>query len=408
LTSVLYVSYDGMTDPLGESQVLPYVLGLAARGYRFHLLSFEKPERYRARRGAIQARLDRAGVQWHPRTFHRALGPVSKLRDWWTLRRSVASLARKHGVELVHCRSYQAARAAQLLKRDRGVPYLFDMRGFWVDERVEGGIWDPSHPLYAWLYRHFKRVERTLVAEADQVVSLTRAAVEEMRRWEEVGAGVPMEVIPCCVDLELFRLQEAEARATTRTTLGLPADAPVVVYLGSLGTWYLLEPMLIWFREFLRVSPDARLLFVTRHNPDELRSEARRLGIDPNRLVIRSAQREEVPGLLGSADLSLFFIRPTYSKTASCPTKLAESLAVGLPVVCNAGVGDVDEIIGGDGLGRVLPDVEPATLRDSVRTLSELGAIPVERIRAAAESRFSLEDGVEAYAGLYRTLVGAP
>ena len=45
LHRVLYVSYDGMTDPLGQSQVLPYILGLNKKGYQFTLVSFEKPER---------------------------------------------------------------------------------------------------------------------------------------------------------------------------------------------------------------------------------------------------------------------------------------------------------------------------------------------------------------------------
>ena len=45
--NVLYLSYDGMTDPLGQSQVLPYIIGLSKKGYKFHLVSFEKPNRLR-------------------------------------------------------------------------------------------------------------------------------------------------------------------------------------------------------------------------------------------------------------------------------------------------------------------------------------------------------------------------
>ena len=41
---VLYLSHTGLTEPLGRSQVLPYVLGLARRGWDFTILSFEKPE----------------------------------------------------------------------------------------------------------------------------------------------------------------------------------------------------------------------------------------------------------------------------------------------------------------------------------------------------------------------------
>ena len=42
---VLYISYDGMTDPLGQSQVLPYLEGLAKKNYAITLISFEKEER---------------------------------------------------------------------------------------------------------------------------------------------------------------------------------------------------------------------------------------------------------------------------------------------------------------------------------------------------------------------------
>src|SRR4051794_20204501 len=45
MTSVLYITYDGLTDPLGRSQVLPYLTGLAERGHRITVLSCEKPER---------------------------------------------------------------------------------------------------------------------------------------------------------------------------------------------------------------------------------------------------------------------------------------------------------------------------------------------------------------------------
>ena len=38
----LYLSYDGISDPLGQSQVLPYLKGLARLGHKIHLISFEK------------------------------------------------------------------------------------------------------------------------------------------------------------------------------------------------------------------------------------------------------------------------------------------------------------------------------------------------------------------------------
>ena len=51
----LYLSYDGMTDPLGQSQVLPYIIGLQQKGIAFTLISFEKIERFKEEGAAIKS-----------------------------------------------------------------------------------------------------------------------------------------------------------------------------------------------------------------------------------------------------------------------------------------------------------------------------------------------------------------
>ncbi len=40
---VLFISYNGMLDPLGQSQVIPYLRELAGQGVKYSLLSFERP-----------------------------------------------------------------------------------------------------------------------------------------------------------------------------------------------------------------------------------------------------------------------------------------------------------------------------------------------------------------------------
>ena len=75
---------------------------------------------------------------------------------------------------------------------------LFDMRGFWADERVEGGIWRRGV-----LYRLAKRQERRFFARADGVVTLTEASLPWIR--SQLGSrSIPVEVIPTCVALDRF------------------------------------------------------------------------------------------------------------------------------------------------------------------------------------------------------------
>ena len=80
ISHVLYITYDGLLEPLGASQVIPYVLGLARRGYSIEVLSFEKPHDAEQAR-ALADKLAEAGVAWCPLTYHRRPPIVSKAYD---------------------------------------------------------------------------------------------------------------------------------------------------------------------------------------------------------------------------------------------------------------------------------------------------------------------------------------
>ena len=70
-------------------------------------------------------------------------------------------------------RSYLPALVGLRMKRRLGVPFVFDMRGFWPEERVEGGLWDLSNPLFRTVFGYFKRREAEFLNEAGHIVSLT-------------------------------------------------------------------------------------------------------------------------------------------------------------------------------------------------------------------------------------------
>ena len=106
---VLYLSYDGMCDPLGGSQVLPYLFGLAERGHRITLVSFEKPERSDAERQEVRRACAASGIDWHPLPYHKRPPLLSSMYDVRQMRRLAGDLHRRERFDLVHCRSYLPA-----------------------------------------------------------------------------------------------------------------------------------------------------------------------------------------------------------------------------------------------------------------------------------------------------------
>ena len=242
MTNVLYLSYDGLTDPLGQSQVIPYLQGLTKQGYRFTIISFEKPERFKEGKGQLQTLLSDSGIRWVPLTYHRKPPVLSTLYDVYALRKKAYELHRKENFSIVHCRSYITALVGMAMKRTFGSKFIFDMRGFWADERIEGGLWNLNNPVYKIIYQYFKRKEKQLLSTSDYTITLTHKAKAIIHQWAGIkDQPIPIQVIPCCVDTELFDPQkiDEQAKAVLREQLGVPTDAFVLSYLGSLGTWYM-------------------------------------------------------------------------------------------------------------------------------------------------------------------------
>jgi glycosyltransferase involved in cell wall biosynthesis len=406
---VLYLSYDGMTDPLGESQVIPYLEGLARYGHEIHLVSFEKQERYAKGRDRIARMLAGCSIRWHPLSYTKRPPVLSTVWDVARLRRRALALHRRHGFDLVHCRSYIPAIAGLELKRRHGVRFLFDMRGFWPDEKVDAGAWRLDRPLYRAVYRYFKRLEREALRDADGIVVLSEAGKREMAgRGGMRSVRAPTLVIPCSVDFSRFDIPPPQERGAMRVSLGIPADALVLTYLGSLGTWYLLDEMLDLFLAVRSARPGTRFLFVTPDDPRAVLRPAAERGIDPGDIVIRSATREEVPGYLAAADIGISFIRPSPSKVASSPTKLGEFLAVGIPVITNGGVGDVARIVEDARAGILVSEFSPAGYGSAVAEIDRLLGLERPRIRERARQVYDIDLAIASFAALYERMLGDP
>jgi glycosyltransferase involved in cell wall biosynthesis len=396
-----------MCDPLGGSQIFPYLRGLARRGHDISLISLEKPERTAEERATVQQACNESGIAWHPLTYHKRPPVLSGMWDVRNMRRLAARLHREKPFDLLHCRSYLPALVGLRMKRRFRVPFVFDMRGFWPEERVEGGLWDLSNPLFRTVFDYFKRREAEFLDEAGHIVSLTEVGKEILlKRRADLGDGPPITVIPCCVDFDAFPAITDAARATVRQQLGISPSARVVTYLGSFGTWYMADEMFDFFRAQLKRDADALFLIVSPQPASEIAQIAEKRSVPADRIVVRRASRQQVPKFLAAADYGLFFIMPVFSKQASSPTKMGEMLALELPVITNDGVGDVTRIVAESGAGVVVDGFNDESYRQALDKLARLEP-DMDRWRHVARKWFDLDQGVERYDAIYRATTGS-
>jgi glycosyltransferase involved in cell wall biosynthesis len=407
LKEVLYLSYDGMTDPLGQSQVLPYIIGLTKEGYRFTIISFEKKEKFKESQTEISKLLSEHNIIWHPLSYTKWPPIFSTIFDLLRLRNKAASLHKKSQFAIVHCRSYITALVGQWMKQKFHIKFIFDMRGFWADERVDGNIWKLSNPVFKLVYEFFKRKEKQFLEQADYTICLTYAAKKEIESWQRINRqSIPIAVIPCCVDMNLFNSDAIHQQDldTHRVSLNLSKNDYVLSYLGSLGTWYMLDEMMDFFKELLSQKPLAKFLFITGDNSELIQLAAIKKSIPTDSIVIVKSPRSEVPQYLSLSDSCIFFIKPSYSKMASSPTKQGEIMALGLPVVCNEGVGDTDYVVRKYDSGFVVHDFTVESYSTQIAQMLSVQLDKTKIIQGASDF-FSLEKGIKAYSDVYQNVL---
>lgn len=411
---VLFISYNGMLDPLGQSQVIPYLRELSEReGVRFTLLSFERPAAYTtegvARVAELKRTLDAHGVEWHSLPYHQKFSLPATAYDVWAGVRYAKRLVRENKIEMVHARSHVPAAMALALKKKFGVKMIFDVRGLMAEEYADAGHWRAG----SFKYNLTKRMERRSFAAADGIVTLTEAIWEIIKDWDGVARGrtnsepVAHEVIPCCADLERFRF-DASARESLRAELDVK-ERFVLVYSGSVGGWYLTEEMADFFASLTRTRDDAHFLWLTPDRHEWVKSLMRGRGVAEENYTVRAARPADVASYLSASDAGIAFIKPCFSKLASSPTKTAEYLACGLPVVLNAGVGDSDALVTRERVGAL---VSNHTEDEYARAAAELSRMLDDReatrrhTREVAERLFDVSrTGLERYARLYERVL---
>lgn len=400
-TKVLYISYDSALEPIPQSQVIPYLRELSKEGYIFHWLSFDKTIFFDLKNAKkkLKQNLQKYNIFWHSLAYLKRPYLFAKLINIICGIIVSSFYILKNNIEIIHCRSEVASVIGITVKLIFGKKMIYDRRGFMAEDYVEGGMWKGRQSL---LYKLLIFIDNKLLLYSDSVVVLTH----KMKDWLIINrpwVKDKITVIPSCVDFSRFNLLKNEE---SKVKLGFDGKF-LFVYSGSLGTWYLLDSMIDFFITAKKIIPNAHFLILTMSNPQIAKEIIKAKDARNDDFTIKEVPFEEVPDYLSCADSSLCFIKPVISKVASSPTKLAEFLASGIPVIINSGIGDCDEILQREKIGVIVNNFTIDSYQKSINNLLLL-LKEKETLRNrcinSAKKYFLLNDGVIKYKGIYQTL----
>jgi glycosyltransferase involved in cell wall biosynthesis len=167
----------------------------------------------------------------------------------------------------------------------------------------------------------------------------------------------------------------------------------------------MVDEMLDFFKTLNKRIPKAKFLFITKDDKEEILKSCDLKGIERKHIFITPAEREDLPSILSISKISIFFILPMFSKRASSPTKMGEILSLGIPLIANRGVGDVDYIIEDTNCGYIIDEMTEEHFNLAIDNLQNTIDLPKENLYHAAQKYYDLQSGIEKYEKIYKKLL---
>jgi glycosyltransferase involved in cell wall biosynthesis len=399
----LYLCYFGLSEPLVQTQVLPYLREIAAAGIHVSLLTFEPVPAKRPTRAEIEkcrANLRAQGIEWFWLRYHKRPSALATTYDILRGARFAVKLARRSRIEVLHARSH-VPMAMALLAKSLGsrCSLIFDIRGLMAEEYADARVWAEGSAMF----RAVKKVELQGIRKADQVIVLTRK-FRDYLVLQRLKPPEQIQVVPCCFDFA--RLDQSLTTASSDPARQ-SMERMEIIYAGSVTGLYLLEEMGQFFLELKKRSPGAHFRILTTSPAAEAAARLERTGLQPEDFSIAAAPPQAVPGYLERAGMGISFRKAAFSQIAASPTKIPEYLAAGLPVICNSGIGDTDSLLTTNKVGVILSEFNTESYRRGLDQLDQLlaDADLRARCRHAARENFDIETvGRNGYREVYRRL----
>jgi glycosyltransferase involved in cell wall biosynthesis len=388
--NIVYISYDSMQESLGKSQVLSYLNLISNKNVNINLISFEKKKN-------IDNNFLNNKIVWHSLRYHKKFKIFSAFYDVINGFFTVVKIRFKCEINLIHARSYISCLIALLSFYILKIPYVFDMRGLWIDEKIESGTWSGFY--YRPVIFFFRFLEKKMLRNASQIVSLTESAKIFLEEKFSIGLH-KFEVIPTCVNYSFF-FSDSKKRLSIRKSLKLSNGEFLLIFSGSIGGYYRFDYILDFFEE-LRCHVNSKLLILTKTDIDLLSSEIKLRGLCSN-ILIKSCSYENVNDYLNAADAGLIIYEKTTSSLARNSTKLGEYWACSLPVFAPGNVGDINNLFKLNNQSHLI--LEDFNINSYKKAINLFLHLKMDyKMSNYVKMYFDLSTGVEKYMAIYNKI----
>ncbi len=320
MKSILYISYDSIFEPISKSQVIPLLIKYYAEN-KVYLISVEKnleeADKYKQK--------FKNQIEMNFLKFKK--NKLLKLFNIFIYQFIILKFILFNKIDIIHVRSYLPISLIILPKLFKNFKIIFDIRGFWFDEKYEAEL------ISKYTFNFLKLVEKFFFKSANIIITLSSVSKNIIKKKFNIKEN-KIYVIPTFTDFSKFRNTN---KITKKNNI-------IFGYIGNLKMNYEFDKVIKFLNIFNKINNNWVLKIATNYSKDDFLLLSRKISFNKNKILFKNIKFEDMYKFYTKIDTCIYFLNNKFSKKASCPTKLGELIATNTPIITNPGIGDINSI----------------------------------------------------------------
>ena len=382
---IYYLSYDGILNPLGISQIFKYISIISKIG-TVKFITFEKENDLKEINllSNINDEIKKNNIKWIKKKYY--YNKSKSLHIFYIFINfifySIFFCLKKNYI--FHVRGYLPLIFLLIPSYFINLNIIFDMRGYWHHEKVDRMNWKKN----SLKFNIINIIEKYFLNKSKKIICLTNDAKLHLSKFIKNDKII---VLPTCVDTTKFNYSKYN-----HETINL-------CYMGTTSKAYDLIKTLKIFKDLRKFDKKYYLYIYTRDNYRFFKNLINDLNLDMTSIKFKKLEYNEISENLKFIDYGFFFLKKNFSITASFPTKISEFLSSGIPIITNNFNIHVSDLIKNNSLGFVLDNQKIEELHTYIKNNLNNEKIINNCINISRE-QLSLDHAFKIYNNIYNNI----
>jgi hypothetical protein len=303
------LSYDSLLEPISSSQIIPLINFISAY-HDINIISFEK--KLNLKTSII---FKNKSTKWiRIKNYSLIIIKIIQL-----IKLIIIIFKNYNKNNVIICRSYVAIWIGLIIKLFTKNKIIADIRGFWLDEKFE------TKKISKFLYIILKFFEQYIFIKSDYIITLSNKSELYLKKKYNINKNKISTIYTFA-----NKIFNKKKKYKKKINFG---------YIGNLGSHYEFNKVLKFFEIYDKINPNWKLTVINNYNQ---KIDSKNIKFDRKKIILKKSKFKRMSENYSKFNVIIYFLKKSFSKIASCPTKFSEIIASNTYLISNSMIGDIN------------------------------------------------------------------